>query len=93
MNRIEIIYSQPLEEDILEAIKGIPEAKFFTIVPGVHGQGYSVPKMGDPVWPEVNNLMLIYCESDTAADAIAEGVDTVRQRYPNEGLALFRMKG
>ncbi len=93
MNRIEIIYSQPLEEDIFASIKGIPEAKFFTVVPGVHGQGFSVPKMGDPVWPEVNNLMLIYCESDEAAEAIERGALTVRQRYPNEGLAVFRMKG
>ncbi len=92
MNRIEIIYSQPLEEDIFAAIKDVPEAKFFTIVPGVHGKGYSTPKMGDPVWPELNNLMLIYCESDHAAEAIERGVGTVRERYPNEGLALFRLK-
>lgn len=93
MNRIEIIYSQPLEEDVFEAIKDIPEAKFFTIVPGVHGRGYSTPKMGDPVWPEVNNLMLIYCESDSAAAEIARRVSKVREEYPNEGLAVFTLKG
>lgn len=93
MNRIEIIYSQPLEEDVLAAIKDIPEAKFFTIVPGVFGKGYSTPKMGDSVWPEVNNLMLIYCEADGPAAEIARRVERVREQYPNEGLALFTLKG
>ncbi len=93
MNRIEIIFSQSLEEDLFEAFKDIHEASFFTMIPGVHGKGYSTPKMGDPIWPELNKLMIIYTDSDRATDRIKQGVEQVRQVYPNEGCAIFVLKG
>ena len=91
MKRIEIIFSQSLEEDLFEAFKDIPEARFFTLIPEVHGRGYTSPKMGDPVWPELNKLMIIYTDSDPAVARIEEGVSKVRESYPDEGCAFFVM--
>lgn len=90
MKRVEIIFSQSIEDDILESLKDIPAAQFFTLIPGVRGQGYSTPKMGSSVWPEVNELMIVYCD-DESARAIESRLGKVRERYPNEGLAIFTL--
>lgn len=90
MKRVEIIFSQSIEDDILESLKDIQAAQFFTLIPGVRGRGYSTPKMGDPVWPEVNELMIIYCDDDSSEE-IRERLERVRERYPNEGLAIFML--
>ena len=91
MKRIEIIFSQALEEDVLAALKKIPEAQFFTLVPGVKGRGYSTPKMGDSVWPEFNEHIIIYCPSETGADEIEAAVGRIQKRFPTEGIAFFSM--
>jgi hypothetical protein len=88
MKRIEIIFGQSIEEDIFAALKPIPEAQFFSLIPGVKGKGYSTPKMGDAVWPEVNELMILYC-AEEAVKRIEDAIATVHARYPSEGLAFF----
>ena len=91
MNRIEIVFSQALEEDVLAALKKIPDALFFTLIPGVKGRGYSTPNMGDSVWPEFNELIIIYCPSDSGAAEIEAAVGRIRKRFPTEGIAFFSM--
>jgi len=91
MKRIEIIFSQALEEDVLGALKKIPEAQFFTLIPGVKGRGYSTPKMGDSVWPEFNELIIIYCPSKEGTAAIEDAIKLIQKRYPTEGIASFIM--
>ncbi|ULQ59067.1 hypothetical protein K7I13_11175 [Brucepastera parasyntrophica] len=89
MKRIEMFFSQAVEEDILNVLKPIPEAQFFTLIPNVKGRGYSMPKMGDSVWPEFNEVMIIYCEEEKTATLIAETVEKLRERYPTEGISIF----
>ncbi|HKL87063.1 MAG TPA: hypothetical protein VJ861_12085 [Treponemataceae bacterium] len=91
MKRIEIIFNQSLEEDVLLALKPFPEAQFFTMIPGVHGQGYSTPKQGDAIWPEENSLMIIYCNSDEVAHNIQKAIKKVQDVYKDEGIAFFMM--
>ncbi len=88
MKRIEIIFSQSIEEDIFLALKPIPAAQFFSVIPGIRGRGYSEPKMNDSVWPEVNELMIIYCD-DESVGPIRAAIDVVRGKFPGEGLAMF----
>jgi hypothetical protein len=90
MKRMEMIFSQSIEDDILESLKDVPAAQFFTLIPGVRGRGYSTPKMDSPVWPEVNELMIIYCDDESAREIEAR-LERVRERYPNEGLAIFTL--
>lgn len=91
MKRIEIIFSQAIEEDVLDALKPIPEAQFFSLIPGVKGRGYTTPKMGDAIWPEENELMIIYCMNDSAAFEIEEAIKKLQLKYTREGLAFFMM--
>ncbi len=92
MTRIEIIFSQALEEDIFAAFKKIPEAQFFTLIPGIKGKGYSTPKMGDSVWPEFNELMIIYCPSESGVGQIKDALARLQNKYQTEGLAYFMIE-
>ena len=89
MNRIEIIFNQSIEEDVFLALKDIPEAQFFTLIPTAYGKGYTNPKMGDSIWPEENKVMIIYTKSDKAVKKIKKALKDVRERFVNEGLAYF----
>lgn len=91
MKRFEIIFSQAIEEDVFLALKTIPEAQFFTLIPGVKGKGYTNPKMNDAVWPEQNELLIIYCMNDSASAQIEAEIIKLQQKYTNEGLAMFIM--
>jgi hypothetical protein len=88
MKRVELIFSQSLEEDVMTMLAPIPGAKFFTLIPGVRGQGNTTPKMGDAVWPQENSLMIIYCEEEDAT-AIQRVAERIRTAYPDEGCACF----
>ncbi|HPX46852.1 MAG: hypothetical protein EWM51_09440 [Treponema sp.] len=89
MKRIDIIFNQALEEDVLAALQAIPEAQFYTLIPNVKGRGWSDPKMGDAVWPEFNELLFIYCEHDAAIDRIKAAITALQKKYTQEGLAIF----
>ncbi len=89
MKRIELIYSEAIQEDILSALQNIPAALFHTIIPGVRGRGYSTPKMGDAIWPGTNALMIIYCPEDGPASEIMAAIAVLQKRFPDEGLAAF----
>ena len=66
MKRIEIIFSQALREDLLEwveaASKDLSPKPMYTLIPEVLGKGNSNPKMNDAVWPEVNEIIIIYTD-------------------------------
>lgn len=90
MKRIEIIFSQALEEDVIGCLKDIPEAQFYTIIPEAWGRGYSTPKEGSPVWPQINEIMIIYCDDDVEKK-ITEPIKELQKAYTQEGLAFFVM--
>lgn len=90
MKRIEIIFSQAIEEDILDTLSKVPEAQFYTIIPQVWGKGYSTPKMGSPVWPETNEIMIIYCD-DVVEKKITGPLRKLQDKFTREGLAYFVM--
>lgn len=89
--RIEIMCSQGTEEDFMELCRAKGVAKMFTKIPAVMGQGYSVPKMGDAIWPQLNSLYLVFCGAEEAA-GIVEIVKEMRVKYPGEGCACFISK-
>jgi hypothetical protein len=88
MLRFEIIANNAVEEDIMEALIKSGAGKFYTRLNNVHGSGYSDPKMGDPVWPEENFILIIYC-SDEEGKTVVSSVESVRGKFPNEGIRCF----
>jgi hypothetical protein len=88
MRRIEIVANQSVEENILEALAKNGVGKYYTKYPNILGVGSSGPRMGDSVWPEVNFVMVIWCEDDEAK-IIKRAVASVKQKFPTEGIKLF----
>ncbi|MCK9170717.1 MAG: hypothetical protein M0P01_09910 [Treponema sp.] len=90
MNRVELIFSQALEEDFIEAFRRNMIQKF-TELPAVRGQGFSTPKLGDEIWPQLNAMMIVYCgdEDEIKIEKIVAGM---REKYVTEGIACFVSK-
>jgi hypothetical protein len=89
MIRIEIIANHSVEENILEALKREDAGKYYTKYPGIFGVGSAGSRMGDAVWPEENFAMVIWCEEDEAR-AIERAVTSVKEKFPGEGIKLFK---
>jgi len=88
MLRLEIIANHSVEENIIEALQTEDAGKHYTKFPRIFGVGKSGPRMGDPVWPEENFAMVIWCEEEEARK-IERAVNEVKKQYPNEGIKLF----
>jgi len=88
MIRLEIIANHSVEENIMDALARENAGKFYTKVPNIYGVGNAGPRMGDAIWPEENFSLIIWCEKDEAA-AIKRAIDSVKEKFPGEGIKLF----
>ena len=86
--RLEIIFSQALEEDFQQAFREEKLGQKFTKFETVMGAGCSDPKLGDAVWPQLNMMYVIYCDRDEAKRIYAV-VQKLRKRFLTEGIACF----
>ena len=92
MIRLEIIANRSVEENILEALRKEDAGKYYTKHPTVFGVGTSGPRMGDPIWPEENFALVIWCEKEEARK-IRRAVLEVKKQYPDEGIKMFGSTG
>lgn len=86
--RLEIIMSQSIEDDFVNAFMNDATGQMFTKVDKVMGRGISIPKMGDSIWPQLNCMYIVYC-TKKEAECVISIVNKLRNQYPNEGLAAF----
>ena len=86
--RLEIIFSQALEEDFQQAFKEDGVGRRFTKFEAVMGAGCSDPKLGDAVWPQLNMMYVIYCDKAEAKKIYAI-VRKMRKKFLTEGIACF----
>jgi len=91
LKRVEIIFSAAVDEDFMDGFKKYKIGAHFTKLGGVTGAGFSNPKLGDSVWPQLNEMLIVYC-SKSEADKIVDLVKEVREKYPMEGVACFISK-
>ncbi len=85
MKRIEIVISQSIEEDFFALCRKRNVGKSYSRINDVCGEGCQVPKMGTPVWPQLNNMLIIVC-SDSEASEIAEIIIELRAEFPDDGV-------
>ena len=88
MIRLEIIANHSVEENILETLRKEGVGKYYTKYPTIFGVGSSGPRMGDAVWPEENFALVIWCEEEEAR-TIKRLVESVKERFPDEGVKVF----
>ena len=88
MIRLEIIANHSVEENIQDALVAENAGKFYTKIPNIYGVGNAGPRMGDAIWPEENFALIIWCEQEEA-NAVKRAVDSVKEKFPGEGIKLF----
>lgn len=88
MKRMEIIFSQSIDEDFVQKCAEKDVGKFFTKIPAVLGHGFSEPKMGDGIWPQLNTMYIIFCTGDEEK-IILSILEDLRKEYIGEGIACF----
>jgi hypothetical protein len=86
--RVDLIFSAALEEDLFAGFEKLGIVKKYTKIPSVYGTGCSTPKLGDPIWPQVNTMVIVFCTKEEA-EKIVSVVAKVRKMYPVEGVACF----
>lgn len=86
--RLELIFSQALEEDFQQAFREEGVGKKFTKFESVMGAGCSDPKLGDAVWPQLNMMYVIFCDKAEAKKIYAI-VRKMRKKFLTEGIACF----
>ena len=91
LKRVEIIFSAALDEDFVDGFKKNKIGAHFTKLSGVTGAGFSNPKLGDAVWPQLNEMLIVYCPKDEA-EKIIKLAEQIREKYPMEGIACFISK-
>ena len=86
--RIEIIFSQALEEDFQEEFQDNKVGSHYTKLFPVMGAGFSNPRLGDAIWPQLNMMYIIYC-GEEEAEKIKTIISKLRVVYKDEGIACF----
>ena len=91
LKRVELIFSAAVDEDFMDGFKKKGIGAHYTKISGVTGAGFSNPKLGDSVWPQLNEMIIVYCPKDEA-EKIIELAEKIRDKYPMEGIACFVSK-
>ncbi|MDY6396124.1 MAG: hypothetical protein SPL22_00195 [Treponema sp.] len=86
--RVEIIFSQAVEEDFVAEFKEQQVGLKYTKLANVMGAGFSNPRLGDAIWPQLNMMYIIYCSEEDCTKIIAI-VEKLREKYMGEGIACF----
>lgn len=86
--RVEMIFSQAIEEDFVQMFKEQEVAARYTKIERIMGAGYSNPRLGDAIWPQLNVMYIVYCSEDEC-QKIIEIVEKLRMQYIGEGIACF----
>ncbi|MCL2520572.1 MAG: hypothetical protein FWE37_06180 [Spirochaetaceae bacterium] len=86
--RLEVITNKSLEDELMLYLKAA-HCERYTIIPQIHGRGRQEPREGNAIWPEVNFMVIIYCEAELAENIIKTLKD-LKQKYPLEGLRVFK---
>ncbi|MBB5227342.1 hypothetical protein DYE50_00920 [Treponema ruminis] len=86
--RVEIIFSQAVEEDFVAEFKEQQVGLKYTKLANVMGAGFSNPRLGDAIWPQLNMMYIIYCSEEDCGKIIAI-VEKLREKYMGEGIACF----
>ena len=86
--RVEIIFSQAVEEDFIAEFKEAGVGAKYTKMANVMGAGFSNPRLGDAIWPQLNMMYIIYCDEEEA-EKIKTIISKLRVVYKDEGIACF----
>ncbi|MGL4524913.1 MAG: PG0541 family transporter-associated protein [Spirochaetia bacterium] len=89
MVRLELFANRSVEDQIMDQLNLI-NCHHFTKIPVAMGEGKHEPKQGDAIWPEMNFILIIYCQEDEVP-TIKLAIEAVKVKFKEEGIRLFRV--
>lgn len=92
MKRIEIFMNRAIVDVVLsEVAKEFGEDLKYSLIPDVKGRGFSGPCLGDDIWPELNDIIILYIE-DAMVDDLVNHMKSLKKHFPIQGLAMFQVQ-
>jgi len=88
MKRLELIAGESMQAELVEALEAALPGIEYTLIPRALGKGARSRREGTNVWPEENFVLFSYLGEAEAEKALA-AVESVRSRFPAEGMAVF----
>lgn len=75
-----IIHDEGIRPDVTEVLQqhGL---EHFTVWRGAQGAGETGPRQGNPVWPGLNDVMMVAMD-ESAVAPLVEALHEVRDRFP-----------
>lgn len=88
MKRLEIFANKSVQGEIIDGLENAITDFYYTFIPTVHGRGRKEYRMGTPVWPEENFLLISYI-SDPDGPVAVRAIEDVKKQFPGEGIKYF----
>lgn len=86
--RVEIIANNSVQSDLFDALDSLGLENRYTQISGVHGMGSNGGRLGTPVWPEENFILILFV-NENKIEEIKKCCELIKSQYPNEGLKLI----
>ncbi|MBW3623491.1 MAG: hypothetical protein KY468_08785 [Armatimonadetes bacterium] len=79
MRLLIVVYDQGVDETLMERL-GAMGVTHWTKTFNAHGEGDSGRKLGDAIWPGMNNLLYLQLEDDRVAE-VAAAIRDLQESY------------
>jgi hypothetical protein len=89
MTRLEVVANRSVQDDVIEALGAAVDGFEYTVIPVAHGVGRRSRKLGTPVWPEENFVLIAYLAS---AEPALDALRAIKKRLSREGIAFFAVR-
>lgn len=86
--KVEIVANQSIQSDLFDMLDQLELENRYTLISGVHGRGSNGGRLGTPVWPEENFILILFVNEDKIKE-VKVCCELIKQQFPNEGLKLI----
>ncbi len=85
-----IVYDRAIEMDVMSRLEGL-DLPGYTLIRDVEGKGGTGIKKGDPVFPGLNNLLLIALNESQVPDVVATLRKLQSDYLLKPGITIFQL--
>lgn len=86
MEMVYVIYSNPIDSEVVETVQSYGTG--YTKINDVQGEGSMQPQLGTHVWPGINNMMMIMCNSNQREEMVEEIME-LKSRFKGIGISIY----
>lgn len=87
MKRVEITANHSIQLDLFDALDDCGLRDRYTLIPSLLGEGSNGGRLGSPVWPEENFMLLLYID-ESKVEPLFRNCKVIKEKFPEEGLKM-----